>query len=80
MPEPEQIVSPATIDGGSYDDDSLQPEAGRRVADIMVMLAGGAVEDPAAWAALLTEHLDGARRAMRERALEGVGPTLAERP
>jgi len=36
----------------------LPPDAGLRLATIMVMLAGGAVADPAAWAAILTEASD----------------------
>lgn len=60
---------------------SLQPVPGLRVANIMLMLAGCAVEDPAAWAGILVEHLAGARKAMRERAVQAAAskPMLGER-
>jgi hypothetical protein len=40
--------------------ESLQPDAGQRVADILVMLAGAAEQDRDAWIALLQKHIDGA--------------------
>lgn len=58
---------------------SLPASAGLRVATYLVMLAGGAVQDPAAWAAILIEHLDGVREAMREGALAALEPTHGER-
>jgi hypothetical protein len=41
---------------------TLQPAAGNRVANILVMLAGAAVASPDAWVGILNEHIDGARQ------------------